>query len=174
VEGSDDAVVDSTVSANEAIGLADELLRPRAEWEGSLSTTQLAAACAELDAKLGAMGDDLAVRKNALDDARRVLTERFINEGVDQVRVETSAGKKLVHLVGVYAPSVLAADRPKVLEWLKANAPDMVEEQYNATSFKAYMKHAEIDGDGVFPTALVDNGTIRIFRGQEVRFRSSR
>ena len=80
----------------------------------SMTTVELASACAELDVALDEQSSVLNARKTALTEARKRLNERMTNEGVPGIRVTTSFGRRLVHQVAVFAPTVPAAQRPTV------------------------------------------------------------
>lgn len=167
-------VVESGIDATGANALARRLLAPREDWATELTTSQLAAGCAQLDVDTDLLEARLKTQKAFLDDARKALCERLKSEGIDQVRVETSEGRRLVHLAAVFGVNVPAEQRGRVLEWLKANHAEMVEEGFNANAFKALLKRTEKEQEGEFPKELEAQGAIKIFRSQEVRFRSSR
>jgi hypothetical protein len=138
-----------------------------------MTTVELATACAELDLTLDEVAAALTEKKAALTEARKRLNERMTNEGVPGIRVTTSKGRRLVHQVAIFAPKVPAANREKVLAWLKAHHPQLVAESYNDATFRAELKKWQSAQEGDFPQALVDDGTIEVFQGTEVRFRQS-
>lgn len=167
------AEVDAPGSATEAADLARHVLE-RGAAEAGLTTVQLATACAELDLIIDAEASATKLKAARLNVARQLLAERFTTEGVSQVRVTTSAGRRLVHLASVFAPTVPADQRPVVLAWLKANHPELVAEAYSDATLKARLKAWQAAQEGEFPQALVDAGAIKIYQGVEVRFRQSK
>jgi hypothetical protein len=166
--------VDAPGDAKDCVNLAIALLRAQSAQDAGLDTTQLAMACAELDVMLDAEEAALKARKVRLLMARGLLAERFTNEGVSGIRVETSDGRRLVHLTTIFAPSVPAERREDVFEWVKANHPELVVTGYNDAALKSRLKTWFAAQEGDFPQALVDAGAIKVYQGVEVRFRKSK
>ena len=149
------------------------LLLDREGAAADLGTNELAAACAELKLLIDAREAEVAEQKRRFQDARKTLLERFDNEGTSQVRVETSDGNMLAFLFPVFAVDVPADRKDEVKAWLKQNASHLLEENFNANSFKAFVKRAKTEGEGEYPQELVDGGAIKVFETREVRFKAA-
>lgn len=177
VEGLEDqGVAIEPPTASTAIDAA-AAIRNGDDWMTSLGTAELAAGCAQLAIQLNAESEALDAVARRLDEAKKALAERFATQGIDQVRTDTSEGRRLVHLASVYRVSVPAAARESVREWLRANVPAeelaTFVEKFDAQHFQAFVKRAEAEASGEFPADLVADGKVSIYRGSEIRFRKS-
>lgn len=176
MEGSPPAAL-REVDESEAKRNARLLLDPDGAWKGKLDLAGLAAACAELGVEVDGAVAEVDHLKSHLQEALRELKARFDAQGVDQVRVATSDGRKLAYLHGVHTVTVKAEDRERVRAWLAAHAPAEVAqtfvETFQAAHFQSIVKQAEQDGEGVYPTELVEAGVVKVFKDRVVRFRKA-
>lgn len=94
----------------------------------------------------------LDLRKRLLDEIEKELAEAMVAEGVTQVQVETPEGKTTVFTKEGFYASVLAADRPALLEWLKAHEQGaLVKEEVNAATLRKHVLELVKGGQEVPP-----------------------
>lgn len=103
-------------------------------------SSELARAAAMSYAAVKEHAAALDLRKRLLDEVEKELAEAMVAEGVTQVQVETSEGKTTVFTKESFYASVLAADRPALLEWLKAHEQGgLVKEDVNAATLRKHV-----------------------------------
>jgi hypothetical protein len=138
-----------------------------------IDTADLASAAAELDVRAKRMEAEVKRRKARLDEVRKALAERMVNGGISGVRVMTSEGRKLVHLRTVVAPSITAARKGEMVDWLQAHHKELLFVGYNDAEVRGKLATWRKAQEGDFPQELLDAGIIKLYEGQEVGFRKS-
>lgn len=156
-----------------ATELVTRLTKAPTVADAGLAIEELALACAVLDSRIKTWSESLDLLSARLHEAKKLLAAKFATANVSQVRVETPAGKKLVFLARVFSTSILAPNRPRMLEWLKKTHPAFVAEDYNDSSVKAFLKRTFDAKEGEFPQELVDAGVVTVYDGKEIRFRKN-
>lgn len=167
VDGRDDPVL------TEDLAESLDRMPSVAEAFTKLDTADLASAAAELDVRIKRLDAEVKRRKARLDEVKKALCDRMVQGGISGVRVTTTDGRKLVHLAGIVAAGVVAAKKGEMIDWLNANHKELLFVGYNDAELRSKLESWRRSQEGDFPQDLLDRGVIRLFEGQEIRFRKS-